>query len=339
MFSPLQTAMLGDPAFITITPALVSCLEDWGYFTRYMSKHPTHVSQLVQKYPDYIGFSDSCRLGTGGVWVGGTKGVTPFLWHYEFPPDIQQSLVTEANPNGSISMNDLELAGIVLNMLALEAYGVALKHCHLATFCDNTSAVSWAYKLRTSRSKRAGKLLRLLGLRIHVRQASGLTPLNIAGEENTMADVVSRAFKQGEYEHISHNLVHYFNSHFTLPQGTSWTEFLLPTKLVSVVISCLRGQELPMASLLKLPVNVKNTGNIGQHTPPGVEWTHTLNTHRPLKETKLSKDLRPESEGAPTAEGLRSRYQASQTPSLPSQRPLSWLANVVPSTAKNKRIN
>ena len=81
-------------------------------------------------------------------------------------------------------------------------------------FCDITSAVAWAYKGGTLRSIPAGRLLRLLSLRRRTRKASSLLPMHIAGENNAMADIPSRAFKNGEYFHEHENLVTYFNSHF-----------------------------------------------------------------------------------------------------------------------------
>ena len=119
-------------------------------------------------------------------------------------------------------------------------------------FCDNTSAVAWAYKGGTSRSIPAGRLLRLLSLRQRTRKASSLLPMHIAGENNAMADISSRASKNGEYFHAHENLVKYFNSHFPLPQNLSWQEFQVSSKMASHVISCLRGIQLPMESLHRL---------------------------------------------------------------------------------------
>jgi len=39
-------------------------------------------------------------------------------------------------------------------------------------------------------------------------------PMNIAGKENTMADIPSRVFKSGEFFHVKANLTQYFNIHF-----------------------------------------------------------------------------------------------------------------------------
>ena len=263
LFSPIQRAMANNPSFINMTQELKTILEDWQHIIKHMKTTPSSVLQLVINYPDYLGHSDSCGIGTGGVWTSGLKSIKPFLWQLRWPDDIIKSLISAGNPNGHITINDLELAGLVLNWLALECQDVPLAFHHIGALCDNTSAVSWAHTLRTSSSLIAGRLLRLLGLRIHARQASSLVPLHIAGDQNTMADIVSRAFKDGKYFAAENNQTHYFNVHFPLPQNTSWTEFHIPKELTSRVISCLRGQISPLASLLKLPWIGGSTGTTG----------------------------------------------------------------------------
>ena len=99
--------------------------------------------------------------------------------------------MADDNPTGTLTIYELELAAVVIHWMVLENLQVNLKYCHVGLFCDNVSAVMWAYKMRTSRSKIAGRLLRLLGIRIHATQASHLMPLHIAGENNEMADVTS----------------------------------------------------------------------------------------------------------------------------------------------------
>ena len=127
-------AMVGDPEFINLTPELKQCLKDWQVVIRHMEKNPTSVLQLVTDYPSYIGYSDSCGIGTGGTWSSGVESLPPFLWKLEWPLDIKNNLVTESNPDGQISMNDLELAGMVLNIFALECNVQSLRHKHIASF-------------------------------------------------------------------------------------------------------------------------------------------------------------------------------------------------------------
>ena len=265
--------MLDDPDIIKLMSTLKQTLSDWKYIIKYMEKHPTSVQQLVLKYSVYIGFSNACCLEAGGVWCSDIFALHPFLWQVGWSPDIQANLVTAENRNGFITMNSLELAGAVLNWLALECQpNIALKQQHVGTYCDNTLAVAWAHKLRTSKSTVAACLLYLLSLHIHSRKASGLTPLNIAGDSNSMADIVLHAFKSGQYFHASTNLTYFFNSNFPLSQNASWYSFQIPKRLASWVIACLHGEPLPMGSLcLRLPKLGKNIGPTEQTMQDDVE--------------------------------------------------------------------
>ena len=122
--------MRGDTDFITITPNLRQCLEDWQCLVQCMAKEPTSLMQLIMRPPSYISYTDACKLGAGGVWRSGTSYLKPFLCQVKWPRDIQDSLVTVENPNGSITINDLEPAGELLGFLVLEEQRVQLKYFH-----------------------------------------------------------------------------------------------------------------------------------------------------------------------------------------------------------------
>ena len=115
LFSPIQIAMRNDPPFINLTTTLKKIFKDWQYFIKYMKNNLTSVLQLVINYPDYLGHSDSCKLGTGGVWNSGLKPVNPFMWQLRWSQDIQDDLISESNPKGRLTINDLELTGLVLS--------------------------------------------------------------------------------------------------------------------------------------------------------------------------------------------------------------------------------
>jgi hypothetical protein len=74
---------------------------------------------------------------------------------------------------GTITNSDLEMAGMLLHFLVLE-HVVALRHVHVAAWCDSTPTVSWTNKLSSSRSSLAGRLTHALALRIHANKASPL---------------------------------------------------------------------------------------------------------------------------------------------------------------------
>ena len=78
--------------------------------------------------------------------------------------DIQQALLTEDNPTGTLNVNNLELEGMVLGWLVLAYVWHDLVFKHVGLFYDNTSAVSWEYNSSTSTSLLAGRILHLLSI-------------------------------------------------------------------------------------------------------------------------------------------------------------------------------
>ena len=100
---------------------------------------PTSVIQLLQWLPLYVGYSDACKLGVGGVCVGGMKKLTPFLWLIELPQDIKYFRISDANPQGRIAISDPELSGLLLNLIALESLHLPLELEYIGNFYDNRS--------------------------------------------------------------------------------------------------------------------------------------------------------------------------------------------------------
>lgn len=330
LFSPIQAAMRNDPEWIKVSEELKIILQDWRYIVKYMGTHPTSLFQLVPQYPSYIGYTDACFLGCGGVWCSGLKSLEPCLWQYEWPEEIKAQIQTPTNPKGLFTINDLELLGQVLGWLILETLELSLKYEHVGIFCDNQSAVEWVKRLRTSTSRTAGRLLRLLGLRIHARMTSSVTPLHIAGELNRMADIISRAFKTGKFFMNDLTLVDYFNQNFPLPQNKSWTHYQLPNEWTSRVIALVLGEPLQLASLLRLPKIKKNIGVTGTLMQPCAKLTH--GSEKPQHSAEISSSpLSLHGSGeALTVEDLKSMFRASLKPSRPSARPSKWLDSVAP---------
>ena len=336
LFSPIYRALQGTPASIQITPALREALRDWRTFVQALATRPTPVQLLVPAHPQILQYTDACKWGAGGVILPGVEDTQPIVWRYKWPPDITAALVSSDNKSGRLTINDLELAGLVLGWLVLEQTDMPLRFRHIGMFCDNTSAVAWAFKGHCSTSIPAAKLLRLLAVRQRTRQASSLLPVSIAGEHNKMADTASRAFKEGEYFQASDDLLTYFSSTFPLQTG-SWQECVCHPKYASRVISCLRSEPQQMESLTKLPKLKKNTGANGANTAgTAASTTHTLTTSPPSKKPSSSTDLQPGSARGHTATEIRSVFRQFQVLSRPSPRPSSWTANTVPSTKRRE---
>ena len=86
-------------------------LEDFRTLLREATKEPIHCRELVPALPDYLGHCDACKSGAGGEWHSGTLSLEPIVWRVEWPKDVQELMVSEDNPTGTITNSDLECAG------------------------------------------------------------------------------------------------------------------------------------------------------------------------------------------------------------------------------------
>jgi hypothetical protein len=241
------------------------------------------------------------------------------VWQVEWPEEIRNKLETN-----ELTINDLELAAIVLEYLAFETILPDMHNIRLGLFCDNTSAVSWGQKAMSSKSIVAGKLLKMLFLRIRDKQAGKPLITNIAGTKNGMADVASRAFEGGEFHMAHHNLPDYFNSHFPLQQA-SWEEFLLPKELTSHVIACLLGEQWEMESLRKTRKTGKNIGGTGQIIADKLKLIQCSEEQAKDSAFWQSPHLLQGSGQGSTEMDLLSKFRLSRRLLQPSPRPSSWL--------------
>ena len=176
-----------------------------------LGKIPTHVMQLVATHPDFLGYSDACGTGVGGVWMGIIEDIGYIVWRMEWPQDIIDNLCTSSNPKGRLIMNDMELAGVVLEWLVLESLIPDLIFKSIGINCDNSTVVTWITKMRTSKSMVAARLLRLLLMQLHRRRTAPLLTIGIAGLDNDMVDISSRSFKKGYALKTNQSLTSHFN--------------------------------------------------------------------------------------------------------------------------------
>jgi hypothetical protein len=64
--------------------------------------------ELVVDDPGYIGYCDASKVGVGGVWLSGTRALSPIVWRVEWPEDIRNIVVSFDNPSATITNSDLE---------------------------------------------------------------------------------------------------------------------------------------------------------------------------------------------------------------------------------------
>jgi hypothetical protein len=313
-------------------------LKDLNTILKMVANRPTKCAQLIPGWPHFVGYCDASKWGAGGVWLSGKDGLHPVVWRVPWPADITNRLISPANPNGDLTINDLEMAGLLLHYLVLEDVTDTLEHKHAAAWCDNTSAVSWARRLASRHSLVGQRLVRALSLRHVVTKCSPLAPWSIAGKNNKMADLASRSFSNkggpGNYKLTDSELLTKFNQSFPLTQGASWHMHHLHDKLTSLVFSELRLERQPMGLWLRLTKLGKNSGQTGPtssetsstskiHTSPTAPTTKVLPLSKPLP-VGYALEMPDEKIRLAVSE-FNKRWQ-------PLPRPSNWLENPAPRT-------
>jgi hypothetical protein len=341
LMGPIDAALRGEVQWITIkkNEPVRTALTDFRALIRILSQRPTNCRELVVGVPGYVGYCDASKLGAGGVWLSGSLYLSPIVWRVEWPADIQASVISFQNPDGTITNSDLEMAGMLIHYLVLE-HLVPLRHVHVAAWCDNTPTVSWTNKLSASRSSVAGRLTRALAMRLHANEASPLISVSIAGTENTMADTASRTFHRNTatadtFEISDVEFLQIFSSAFPL-QNTSWRVFRLSNKLISRVCSELRGETSPLGSWQRITGNGSAIGTIGvSSSPPSLEWTPCSPMCQQANESSSSRLLLSGSGTEIVATDLESGLQPFRSRYVPSERPSRWTEGpTLPTAAK-----
>jgi hypothetical protein len=95
-FTMLNEAIRGTPSFIGLSrhSKVRKALLDAGTLIQELSQRPTHVSELVEQDPHFIGFCDASAFGAGSVWFSGNKSLQPSVWRVEFPEDITRQVIS-----------------------------------------------------------------------------------------------------------------------------------------------------------------------------------------------------------------------------------------------------
>ena len=121
LLAPIYKATKFEHPMVTITREVKEYLKDWKQMAKQLTTTPTSILRLVPDKPHYIGYVDASKEAVGGVWTNGLKQLPQqYVWRIKWPKDIQNNLVSRSNPKGKISINDLEMVGVLLAWLILE---------------------------------------------------------------------------------------------------------------------------------------------------------------------------------------------------------------------------
>ena len=304
---------------------LLNAVKDCRTFLRDTIGSPTRCKNLVTGWPDYVGITDASGHGLGGVILGERKEVPPTVFRLEWPPDIKEMIVTDNNPNGTITNSDLEMAGLLMLWLVMEEV-CEVKNAHVALFSDNSPTVHWVQRMAAKHSEIAMQLVRALALRLQLAQASPLTPMHIAGVNNSLTDIPSRSFGSEAAWHCTTDakLLTLFNSTFPLPSQASWSIYHLSSGIATKVISILRMKAFTANEWRRLPKKGGYYGTVGSPMSTLWDWTHTFDKRPTTTAYVPCLDLPPAYEAVSMAEASRSELDRSLALSRPLARRFPW---------------
>ena len=165
----------------------------------------------------------------------------PTVVGLQWPSNITENVKSDSNPNGTITNSDLEMAGLLIVFLVMEEVICDLREKNIVLFSNNTPTVSWVTRLASRHSIVAANLVAALALRLKKLRCCPLTPQHTKGSKNTITDIPSCSFGSVPQWHFksNNNLRTFFNSHFPLPNQTSWNVFQLHSDVAMRVISLL----------------------------------------------------------------------------------------------------
>jgi len=263
LFSILQSALVHPPTSprIRLTPLLKAALSDWQALAEDLATHPVPISSLVPRAPHFIGAVDASQQGLGGFWLPTQHASQhqPLLFRCDFPPSIQQQLVSAKNPTGTLTNSDLELAAIILGTATLAEH-TNMQHDSLWCGSDNAPAVSWSQKGSPTSTKANAFLLRWLA-QLACRHQFNLLPISIAGKTNELADFCSRSFSLSDQAFAK-------TIQSTYPVTPCWKIVRPSNDNVSAMISALSSTMSPWGHQRNASPYLTPSGKSGQTSVP-----------------------------------------------------------------------
>jgi hypothetical protein len=271
LFSALQWAQnSADGNRVRLNRFVRGNIDAFARLAASLCDRPTHLAELVAQQPLALGATDAAKAGMGGVFFTPTGECC--YWRTPFPDDVQTELVSAQNLAGRITNSDLEQAAM-LAQLDILANHLDVTYATLETLCDNTPAVSRAWKGAVSNPGPAAYLCQVASdhqrlHRYHHRAAY------LPGPQNVMADDCSRLQQLTDCAFHAHMQQAY-------PQETPWRMLSLRPAMNSSLIAALRSSSPPPPSCQKPGGEMLSSGQSGPSTAPVTARLPTCKTSPP----------------------------------------------------------
>jgi hypothetical protein len=203
-----------------------------------------------------------------------------------------------------------------------------LMEANIALFSNNTTTLSWVTHLASRHSIVVENLVAALALCLKKLHCCPLTPQHIKGKENTITDIPSRSFGSVPQWHFKSNndLRTFFNSHFPLPNQTSWDVFQLHSDVAMRVMSILQTKHFLLDEWWRLPKIGSLTGTTGPNMSHLWDWTLIYRAHHLHGKSEHSQDSSYKHNKEHLVQAAKSSLEQSLAISHPLARQSLWPA-------------
>ena len=192
------------------------------------------------------------------------------VWRLTFSTAIRAHILTDDNPRGFLTINDLELAAYIYHLHLFAPHMSPLKH--ISTGVDNTAAEIWARRGSVSTFTSIGPLLQEAAW-ITCQAEVHASIKRIPRVKNIEADAASR---------LTHLPVHAFLKSFntSFPQPTPWHLSLLPSGVTPRLHTMLLTKQSPKAYPLRDYARTAHHGHSGTPSAHGCRFQTTSKTSK-----------------------------------------------------------
>jgi hypothetical protein len=198
----------------------------------------TPIAHLIDRDPDIVSYGDA------SLEAGGGFSENKFWWHVEWPNEIKsltlKNIAVSRKCNDTCQLVSINLLEFVVEIINYAAATVLFQqklstyeheYPFLQNWTDNKTAKAWLRKAATRTEK--GKSLQRILCSIMINNPMGIKSEYIKGEQNVIADYISRIFSSQNNASSFDTLFHKF------PQMKHWLRFHPSQELLSFLSSAL----------------------------------------------------------------------------------------------------
>ena len=156
MFTRLQHALkTAKGCRINLTTPVHNELTVWRHLFASLATRPTYLRKIRPHTHTWIRATYASLTGMGGVCY--IPAGDWHVWRLKFRTAIRANILTDENPNGFLTINELELAAYIAHLHLFAPRMEPLEH--ITTGVENTAAESWARCGSVSTATAIGPLL------------------------------------------------------------------------------------------------------------------------------------------------------------------------------------